>query len=140
LRNKSKEEIYRNMSSVRSKGSKLEKQLGSALWAAGIRYRKHYSITGKPDFALPGHKIAIFCDSNFWHGKNWGEARKAEFRKNREFWISKIERNMERDREVNNALKEEGWTVVRFWEDEIKKKTEWCVKQILKKIKMRTTN
>lgn len=140
MRNKSKEEIYRNMSAVRSKGSKIEKRLGSVLWAAGVRYRKHYPIAGKPDFALPGYKIAIFCDSNFWHGKNWGEERKAEFRKNREFWISKIERNMERDREVNQALKEEGWTVVRFWEDEIKKKTEWCVNKVLKKMKMGTNN
>ena len=140
MRNKTKEEIYRNMSAVRSKDSKIEKKLGSALWAAGVRYRKHYPITGKPDFALPSHKIAIFCDSNFWHGKNWGEARKTEFRKNREFWISKIERNMERDREVNQALKEEGWIVIRFWEDEIKNKTEWCVNQVLKKIKRGATN
>ena len=140
MRKKSKEEIYRNMSAVRSKGSKIEKKLGSALWAAGVRYRKHYPIIGKPDFVLSGYKIAIFCDSNFWHGKNWGEARKAEFRKNREFWISKIERNMERDREVNQALKNGGWTVIRFWEDEIKKKTDWCVNKVLKKMKMVANN
>lgn len=134
------EEIYRNMSAVRSKGSKIEKQLGSALWTAGVRYRKHYPIIGKPDFALPGYKIAIFCDSNFWHGKNWGEARKSEFRKNRKFWISKIERNRERDREVNQALEKEGWKVIRFWEDEIKKKADWCVNKVLKEMKFQKLN
>lgn len=140
MRNKSKEEIYRNMTAVRSKDSRIEKKLGSALWAAGIRYRKNYPINGKPDFALPGYKIAVFCDSNSWHGKNWAETRKADFKKNREFWIGKIERNMERDSEVNQALKGEGWTVVRFWEDEIKKKAEWCFNQVLKKLKMGATN
>lgn len=128
------------MTAVRSKDSRIEKKLGFALWAAGIRNRKHSPIIGKPDCALPGYKIAVFCDSNFWHGKNWGETRKADFKKNREFWIGKIERNMERDSEVNQALKEEGWTIVRFWEDEIKKKAEWCFNQVLKKLKMGATN
>lgn len=134
MRRRSKEEIYRNMSSVRSKGSKIERRLGSALWAAGVRYRKHHPITGKPDFALPGCKIAIFCDSNFWHGRNWGKAAKAEFRTNKEFWIKKIERNIERDKEVNESLQNQGWTVIRFWEDEIKKKLDWCVDTVLESI------
>ena len=99
-RRKTREEISYNMSRIRSKGSKIERVLGKALWAAGIRYRKHYPIEGKPDFALPGLKIAIFCDSSFWHGRNWGPERKAEFRVNSDFWIKKIERNIQRDKEV----------------------------------------
>ena len=111
------------MSAVRSKGSRIEKKLGSALWAAGVRYRKHYPVIGKPDFALPGYKIAIFCDSHFWHGYKW-EERKHDHKINKNFWYKKIERNIERDKEVNYMLTAMGWKVIRFWEHEINEDVE----------------
>ena len=111
--------------------------MGSALWGNGIRYRKHYNVSGKPDFVIPRLKIAIFCDSNFWHGKNWGEERKSEFKKNKEFWIKKIERNIERDKEVNEELTNQGWQVIRLWEDEILNNIEGCINKVIEEINLR---
>ena len=105
----------RNMQAVKSKGSKIEKTLGNALWKKGFRYRKNVnSIFGKPDFVFRKYKIAVFCDSEFWHGKDW-ETKKYEIKSNKEFWHKKIERNIMRDKEVNQKLKNDGWTVIRFW-------------------------
>jgi DNA mismatch endonuclease (patch repair protein) len=112
-------------------GTQIELKLGSALWAAGVRYRKQYSkIPGRPDFAVPKAKLAIFCDSSFWHGRGW-PASAVQFRTNREFWLPKIERNIRRDKEVNRLLAELGWTTLRFWDIEILKQTNECVAQVL---------
>ena len=128
----SKERIAYTMSRVRSSGSVMERRLGSALWAAGLRYRKQYPVFGRPDFALVSRRIAIFCDSEFWHGYRWGERRRREHKSNQAYWFAKIERNRARDRLVNRTLKKEGWTVVRFWEREIKSDVASCVERILK--------
>ncbi|MFN2477126.1 MAG: very short patch repair endonuclease [Chthoniobacterales bacterium] len=118
------------MSRVRSSRSAIEVALGRALWAAGFRYRKQYPIFGRPDFVLVSDRIAIFCDSEFWHGYRWGERRKAHHKTNQTYWFAKIERNRARDRAVNRRLRREGWTVIRFWEDEIKQAVELCVGRI----------
>ena len=118
------------MAAVRREGSSIERRLATAMWKAGLRYRKQYHITGRPDFAIPRARIAIFCDSEFWHGYGWGESRKAEFRTNSEFWISKIERNIQRDREVDEELRSHGWVVLRFWGREITQDTEVCVDHV----------
>ncbi|MBO4679832.1 MAG: very short patch repair endonuclease [Lachnospiraceae bacterium] len=132
---KTKEQISYNMKMVRNKDSAIELLLRNALWEKGYRYRKNVrSVYGHPDIAFIGKKIAIFCDSEFWHGYDW-EHRKADFKSNQSFWISKIERNMQRDKEVNEKLKAEGWTVIRFWGNEIKKNTENCVLQIEEALK-----
>lgn len=126
----SKEQRKRNMQAVRSKGSKIENVLAKAMWARGIRYRRNVTnIYGKPDFAIKKYKIAIFCDSEFWHGKNWA-VKKNEIKSNQEFWYQKIESNIKRDKEVNLFLTSEGWTVIRFWGKEIIKNTEACVIKI----------
>lgn len=94
------------MSANKGKGTRLELLFGKLLWNAGIRYRKNDStIVGKPDFVIRKMKIAIFCDGEFWHGRNW-ETRKGDHKSNCEFWYSKIERNIERDKEVNEQLKD----------------------------------
>lgn len=109
-----KEQRRRNMQAVKSKGSKIETALAKALWARGFRYRKNNkTVFGKPDFTFKQLKIAIFVDSEFWHGKDW-EIKKHEHKSNRDFWHKKIERNIERDKEVNQKLKEENWKVLRF--------------------------
>ena len=103
------------MQQVKNKDSKIEVLLRKELWSRGIRYRKNVNrIYGKPDIVFIGKKIAVFCDSEFWHGYNW-EERKKDFKSHQEFWIPKIERNMERDVEVTTRLESEGWTVIRFW-------------------------
>ncbi|NOZ34821.1 MAG: very short patch repair endonuclease [Chlorobi bacterium] len=132
------EQRRRNMQAVKSTGTKIEIILGKALWKKGFRYRKNVkTIFGKPDFVFNKYKIAVFCDSEFWHGKNW-ETKKYEIKSNRDFWYKKIERNIERDVEVNTKLKKEGWTVLRFWGQEILKNTDNCVKQIETEISKRT--
>lgn len=124
---KTKEQISYNMSRVRSSGSVIERKLGKALWAEGVRYRKQYKrLPGKPDFVLVSLKIAIFCDSSFWHGRGHPEAE-ARFKSNRDFWLTKIRRNIARDEQVNLLLKEAGWVVLRFWDDRIMNDTKGCV-------------
>lgn len=123
---KTPEQIHYNMSRIRNKDTGIELALRKELWSRGIRYRKNVkAIEGKPDIAFIGKKVAVFCDSEFWHGYNWDE-RKNDLKKNKEFWIAKIERNMERDVEVNRILKEQGWTVLRFWGNQIKKNLSEC--------------
>ena len=132
---KTQEQINYNMQRVKSKDSEIEKILRNALWNKGYRYRKNVKdIFGHPDIVFKSKKVAIFCDSEFWHGYDW-ERKKNEIKTRQDFWIPKIERNMQRDKEVNMKLSEEGWTVLRFWGTEIKKQTENCVKEIEKCIK-----
>lgn len=118
------------MQAVKSRGSKIETMLGKVLWAKGLRYRKNNkTVFGKPDFTFKKLKIAIFVDGEFWHGKDW-ETRKHDHKSNVKFWHKKIERNIERDKEVNTKLKSEGWKVLRFWGKEIKKNLANCVEKI----------
>ena len=132
---KTQEQIHYNMQRVKSKDSEIEKILRNVLWNKGYRYRKNVKdVFGHPDIVFKSKKVAIFCDSEFWHGYDW-ERKKNEIKTRHDFWIPKIERNMQRDKEVNMKLSEEGWTVLRFWGTEIKKQTENCVKEIEKCIK-----
>lgn len=114
------------MSRIRSKDTKIEVELRKELWSRGLRYRKNVkTIPGKPDIAFIGKKVAVFCDSEFWHGYDW-EQHKDDIKTRREFWIPKIERNMERDQEVNRILEEQGWIVLRFWGKQIHKNLSEC--------------
>ena len=120
------EQIHYNMSRIRSKDTKIEVELRKELWSRGLRYRKNVkTVPGKPDIAFVGKKVAVFCDSEFWHGYDW-EHRKNDIKTRREFWIPKIERNMERDLEVNRMLEEQGWIVLRFWGKQIQKNLSEC--------------
>lgn len=135
MKQKTQEQISKNMKAVKSKDSEIERILRKELWARGLRYRKNAkAVFGKPDIAFIGKKIAVFCDSEFWHGYAW-EIYQEDFRSNQSFWIPKIERNMQRDIEVNNQLRSEGWTVLRFWGREIKKNTSACADIIEKAVR-----
>lgn len=119
------------MSKIRGKNSKPELRLRKALWAKGIRYRINSKILpGRPDISIEKYKLAIFIDGDYWHGYNW-EERKPKIKTNREFWIPKIERNMQRDREVNQQLEDMGFTVFRFWDHEIKTSLNKCVNDVM---------
>ena len=123
---KTPEQISFNMRRVKNKDSTIELALRKELWNRGLRYRKNVkSVYGKPDIAFIGKKIAVFCDSEFWHGYAW-EITQDEFQSRRDFWLPKIERNMQRDREVNQKLRSEGWIVLRFWGKEIKRDASAC--------------
>ena len=129
-----REQRRRNMQLVKSKDSQMELRLRKALWHLGYRYRKNYAkLEGKPDIVLVKYKIVVFCDSEFWHGYDW-ENKRNEIKSNQEFWISKIERNMERDIEVNNILQSQNWIVLRFWGNEIKNNLGGCIRLIESKI------
>ncbi len=130
--NLTKEQRNKRMSSIKSKDTSIESKLRKALWAKGYRYRKNYMLLpGKPDIVLTKYKIVIFCDSEFFHGKDWEILRpQLERGSNSEYWINKIHKNKERDVEVNKQLLFLGWTVIRFWGKEIMKDTEECIKII----------
>ena len=123
----SKEQRSFIMSKIRGKDTKEERLLAKALWARGHRYRKNNKkVFGTPDITFKKYKIAIFIDGEFFHGFNWVE-RREKIQSNRDYWIPKIERNMQRDREVNAYLIERGWKVIRFWSTFIKKNLHDCI-------------
>jgi len=123
------EERSRIMSLIRSTNTKEEVRLAKALWNLGYRYRKNNkTVFGKPDFTFKKLKIAIFVDSEFFHGKDWETRKKPQT--NPEFWIKKIERNMQRDIEVNAYLESQNWKILRFWSNDIKKNLDSCILEI----------
>ena len=134
----SPEQRHKNMKAIKNKDSGIELILRKALWERGIRYQKNSSkVFGHPDIVFMRKKVAVFCDSEFWHGYNW-EHKKNDIKTNRDFWIKKIERNIERDKEVNDYLRSQGWIVLRFWGKEIEKNCEHCVDDIIKFLEERS--
>ena len=127
------EQRSKNMQAVRSTNTKEEVRLAKALWSLGYKYRKNNkTVFGKPDFTFKQLKIAVFVDSEFFHGKDWETRKKPQT--NPEFWIKKIERNMQRDIEVNAYLESQNWKILRFWSTDIKKNLELCLVEIQKAI------
>ena len=128
------EQRSRLMSRIRSTDTKPELKLRRALWALGYRYRKDVKdLPGKPDIAIKKYKVAVFVDGEFWHGYNWAE-KKPRIQRNREYWIPKIERNMQRDRQNTIALQAKGWTVFRFWEQKLKKEFPTCLEAVVEEL------
>lgn len=117
----------KRMAHVHLKGGKAEKTLCKALWRRGLRYRKNYKkLPGSPDIAITKQKIAIFVDGEFWHGYDW-ENRKRKLKRNRDYWIEKIEENIERDKKNDILLRKQGWIVLHFWEKDVLKNIDYCV-------------
>lgn len=122
----------KNMSNIHSKDTKIECILRKELWKRGYRYRKNVKdLPGKPDIVIMKYKILIFCDGEFFHGKDW-EILKPRLEKsnNSEYWVKKINRNRQRDDEINKRLLFEGWTVMRFWGKDIKNNLDECMQVI----------
>lgn len=126
------EQRRKNMQHIKSKDTKIEVALRKALWKKGLRYRKNYAaLPGKPDIVFTKCKVAVFCDSEFFHGKDWEVLKpRLEKSKNSDYWVKKISRNREHDEEVNKQLLFLGWTVIRFWGKDILKNTDECVRVI----------
>ncbi len=126
------EQRRRNMQNIKSKDTRLEIILRKALWHKGYRYRKNWkALPGTPDIAITKYRIAIFCDSEFFHGKDWEKLKlRLQNGSNSSYWIKKITRNRERDSEAEKALKFREWTVLRFWGEDIKKHTDDCVQVV----------
>jgi DNA mismatch endonuclease (patch repair protein) len=118
------------MSRIRTKDTGIEVRLRKALWHCGIRYRKNYAaLPGRPDIAITKHKIAVFCDGEFWHGRRWDKQQEC-IHSNREYWIPKIERNIERDNKNDQKLSCLGYTVLHFWGQDIEKHLDDCVETV----------
>ena len=130
------EKRHNTMSKIRGKDTKPEIILRQYLWKMGMRYRKNYKkLPGRPDIAITKFKLAVFCDSEFFHGKDWDVQRsKVQKGANSDYWVKKIERNIERDRKKDKELEELGWTVIHFWSKDIEKDTESCYLKIKRTI------
>jgi DNA mismatch endonuclease (patch repair protein) len=130
MKPRSQETISYTMSRIRGKNTGIELTLRKELHARGIHYRCNSSfIYGHPDISMKGYKIVVFCDSEFWHGYHFEEA-KAKIHSHLDYWISKIERNMARDKEVNEELSKEGYSILRFWGQEILKDPKGCADKV----------
>lgn len=126
-----KEQRSKNMRAIKSKDTKIEVLLRKTLWHQGIRYRKNFKVCScHPDIVITKYKIAIFCDDDFWHGKE----SKYTVKTNAKFWNEKIKRNIERDLDNTIELRDNGWIVLRFWESDIKKDIKKCVDEIIASI------
>ncbi|MDP2889430.1 MAG: very short patch repair endonuclease [Bacteroidota bacterium] len=119
------------MSKIKSKNTKPEIKVRKALWALGYRYRKNVKkLPGCPDIVFAKFRLVVFIDGEFWHGYKW-ERKKAMLKTNRDFWIPKIERNMQRDSQNDELLSEKGWYVIRIWEMQVKNNFEDCINRIV---------
>lgn len=123
-------EIRKRMSKVKLKGGKAETALARALWQRGYRYRRNDKrLPGSPDIAILKYRIAVFVDGEFWHGKDW-ETRKDRLKRNRAYWVEKIEENIARDMRDDRLLMQIGWTPIHFWEKEVMKNLPACIAEI----------
>ncbi len=130
------EQRHKAMKNIKNKDTSIELKLRRALWEAGYHYRKNYKeLPGSPDIAFTKYKVAVFCDSEFFHGKDWDKLHeRLKMSQNSEFWIKKIQKNMGRDRRVDQALQAMGWKVIRLWGSDINKDLQGCVERIGKLI------
>lgn len=129
-------QISYNMSRIKSKGTIIEMSFARALRSVGISYKKNYKhIIGTPDFVILDKKIAIFCDSAFWHGYKHMRTPRHNFKKRKSFWVQKILQNRQRDKTVNTELRRLGWSVIRLWDFQIHKDIKKCIAKVLSKIK-----
>ncbi len=124
------------MSRIRGKNTQIEQQMEKILTDAKYKFEAHPKIFGNPDFVLRKKKIIIFCDGDFWHGYKYYEKKRMP----KKFWRDKIENNMKRDQRYTRKLREDGWSVLRFWEHDIRKKPEKCLKKIKRKVKEKQTH
>jgi DNA mismatch endonuclease, patch repair protein len=136
----SKSQRSNNMRAIRSKDTSIELMLRKELWRRGLRYRVNCkSVYGKPDILFIKAKVAIFCDGDFWHGKDYNEGKFVKF-ENKEYWNDKIKKNITRDLQVNQALVNQGYVVLRFWESDIKKDLNECCAIVLSKVYFKMNN
>jgi len=118
------------MSRIRGTNTKIDLRMNEILDSLGLLHRMYPKMYGNPDFVIENKKITIFCDGDFWHGYKYHEKKKPV----KKFWKDKIERNMKRDKRITRKLRQEGWSVLRFWEHDIEKRMDVCISRIMRKI------
>ena len=127
--------VSKRMKRVKSSDTQMEKAMESLLRGQKIKYEKQPSLLGRPDFKIKKTNLLIFCDSSFWHGRRTKEITGEAFKKNKDFWVTKLTENKKRDARINRTLKKEGWCVLRFWDTDILKTPEKVTKRLLKEIR-----
>ena len=121
------EQRRKTMQAVKGRDTTLERVVGSALHRLGLRYRRCVAeLPGKPDFVFPRAKVVVFVDGSWWHGWRFPQWRDTIG----EYWQTKIERNRKRDRKNFRRLRRQGWTVVRFWDHQVKRDLDRVVARI----------
>lgn len=130
----SSEQASRTLSKIKAVDTKGEKLLRSALWRMGFRFRKNVrDLPGKPDIVFPNRKVIVFCDGDFWHGRNWSkDKRRLANGPNAPYWLAKIQANINRDKRYNKELKKLGWNVLRLWESDIRTDVEKAALKVTK--------
>lgn len=123
------------MAAIRCKDTKAELTLRAALTARGLRYRLHKKgLPGRPDIVFPSQRLAVFCDGDFWHGRNWANQKKRRFRVRSAYWLNKIETNIARDKRNNSELRRIGWMVLRLWETDILQNPEKAAQRVISRL------
>jgi DNA mismatch endonuclease (patch repair protein) len=123
-----------------SRNTRHEVALQNELSELGLRFQSHVAdVPGRPDIVFAKARLAVFCDGDFWHGRNWSVLRRNLTRgTNAEYWCAKIARNIERDKEVTRLLKRSGWQVRRIWESDINKNARWVAMELGKILRDRS--
>ena len=128
----SKEKRSEVMRSIKGKNTGLERDTAKMLRRARLKYCSHPKIFGSPDFIVEG-RLLLFCDGSFWHGRNWKELRaRLEAGNNSSYWVRHIESNRKRDRTVNRVLRGREHSILRLWDEDVRKRPDWCVRRIRK--------
>jgi DNA mismatch endonuclease (patch repair protein) len=123
-------EVTRRMKRVKSRGTNLEREMEGILKNLPVTYERQPNLIGHPDFRIEGTRVLIFCDSSFWHGRRRDDVTGRSFRKNKEFWTSKIASNKIRDRRISKTLTKEDWIVLRFWDTDIEEHSDIVAEKI----------
>ncbi len=136
------EVTHKIMSSIPQKDTEPEILLRKALWKKGLRFRKNYTkLPGRPDIVFTKKKIIVFCDGDYWHGHNWAirgmNSLEEELEKYTPYWKNKILSNIERDKRNTLSLQSMGYTVIRFWESDIRNDIDHCVQIVCNEVKKR---
>lgn len=113
--------------------------LRQALWRIGLRYRVDVgSLPGRPDVVVPAARLAVFCDGDFWHGRDLrSRLKKLASGHNARYWVSKIKGNVDRDRRVDRLLNDSGWEVLRLWERDVLADPEYAARAVLRVVRSR---
>lgn len=127
------EAASRTLASVDSEDTEPERLLQASVAELGLEFESHRSdLPGSPDLVFPDARVAVFCDGDFWHGRNWEERRERLKRgANSEYWIEKIQSNRERDVRQTKELEDAGWQVLRVWEGDIKEDPNQAAEQVM---------
>jgi len=143
---KLRDEVYRNMSAIRSSENRTETLLSRALHGMGLRYRKYAAhLPGKPDVVFPRVRVVVFVDGDYWHARELAEGKGRALKRrlmrlseeSQSYWLDKFGRRIERDRAVTKDLEGSGWLVLRYWESDVRRDIDGTAAAIARIVRRR---